>query len=447
MKRHWALTVAAVCCAGMAWTLPAAAQGNSPQQKPDKAEYVKHYQDPVLKAMEDRDKKQNEAAEAKTKAIDKEQKALEKARKKERKDLRFDMSHIRKPASPDAFTVKHWFFPPVPQYLTGTCWDFSTTSFLECEANRLSGVKVKLSEMWTAYHEYLLKAEGYIATRGHSVFDEGSESNAVLRVWKKWGVVPEKDFPGTCVPGQKYDHSQMIVEMQNYLKYCKSHNYWNQKQILATLEIIMQKYMGVPPKAAHYQGKTYTPKQFLHDVLKINPDDYVSFMSTESIPFWTKGEYRVPDNWWHSKNYYNVPLNVWYATLVKAVKAGSTVAIGGDVSEPGYNGFEDAAIIPSFDIPQAWINQDAREFRIYDHTTTDDHGVQVVGWTHLGDHDWFLIKDSARASRHGKFKGYMFYRDDYVKMKMRTYMVNKQFVKDVLKQFKPEPAKQEHAHK
>ena len=49
-------------------------------------------------------------------------------------------------------------FPPVAQYNTNTCWSFATTSFYESEIFRLSGKKIKLSEMWTVYFEYLEKS-------------------------------------------------------------------------------------------------------------------------------------------------------------------------------------------------------------------------------------------------------------------------------------------------
>jgi hypothetical protein len=41
-------------------------------------------------------------------------------------------------------------------------------------------------------------------------------------------------------------------------------------------------------------------------------------------------------------------------------------------------------------------------------------------------------KDSNRSSRHGKFEGYYFYRDDYVRLKMLTFMVRKDDIADIL---------------
>ena len=167
----------------------------------------------------------------------------------------------------------------------------------------------------------------------------------------------------------------------------------------------------------------------------LRPDDYVATMSTLYFPFYTRAEFRVPDNWWESEDYYNLPLDVYYDLIKKAVTGGYTVAIGGDVSEPGYQGFEDAAMVPAFDIPQSHINQESREFRFYNRTTEDDHGVHIVGYAKVGGRDWYLIKDSARSSRWGKYKGRYFYRDDYIRLKMLTAMFHKDIIKDHLWRF------------
>jgi hypothetical protein len=98
----------------------------------------------------------------------------------------------------------------------------------------------------------------------------------------------------------------------------------------------------------------------------------------------------------------------------------------------GVASFEDVAVVPTFDIPGEYIDQSAREFRFDNGSTGDDHGIHVVGHMRLDGHDWFLIKDSNRSSRHGRWEGYYFYRDDYVRLKMLTYTVHKDDAADIL---------------
>ncbi len=405
-----------------------------PTQSPDKAVYQPRKQDEVLKEMQAANKARDKAEEEATAKIREAQKARRKEDRENAKVLRFDMSGVVKPASPAAFE-QAWHFPPVAQYLTGTCWSFSTTSFYESEIHRLTGQEIKLSEIYTVYWEYVEKMRRFLRERGDSIVEEGSEGNALPRIWKQYGIVPESAYTGLLGTATRHDHSRLIKRLQELAAWARKNDVWDEALVLKMTRDILDSELGAPPTEVTWQGKTYTPQQFLKDVTGLNMDDYVEVMSTLSVPFYTQGEYKVPDNWWHDASYYNVPLEEWYAALKKAVQAGYTVAIGGDVSEPGLNGAEDAAVIPSFDIPQAFINQDSREFRFANKTSTDDHGIHLVGWTTAGGHDWFLIKDSSRSARQGKFPGYFFYRDDYVKLKMLTYTINRNAVKDLLARF------------
>ncbi len=409
--------------------------GAAAAQEPDRAKYEPKRQDPVLKEMEKADDAAREAAAAETSRIREEQEAAADQEKEAATVLRFDMADVVRPESPEAFDSA-FHFPPVAQYLTGTCWSFSTTSFYESEVARLTGRHVKLSEIWTVYWEYVEKMKGFVQARGDQPIEEGSESNAVNRIWKTYGVVPESAYPGVLDESGRHDHSALVAELQSLGQWAEENDYWDEDTMVAMTRVVLDRFLGRPPETFTYEGAVYSPKQFLADVLQLHMDDYVELMSTLSVPFYTQGEYDVPDNWWHDASYYNVPLDEWYSALAAAVDAGYTVSIGGDVSEPGLNGAEDIAIVPTFDIPQAFIDQSSREFRFDNHTSTDDHGIHLVGHTTTPDgHAWYLIKDSGRSSRHGRFEGYYFYRDDYIRLKMLTYTIHKDAVADLLAKF------------
>jgi bleomycin hydrolase len=354
--------------------------------------------------------------------------------KKKKKEFRVDLSKIDAPKSVDEFT-KYWYNAPVSQGNTGTCWSFSTTSFFETEVYRQQHIKVKLSEMFPVYWEYVEKAKGFVKTRGNSLFDQGSESNAVKRIYKEYGIVPESSYP-RMLPGEKFpDHSIMIKEMQDYLNNVKETNAWDEAEVVRVIKSILKRYMGEPPTQVIVNGKTYTPKEYLTNYLKLNPDDYVDVLSYMQKPYWQQVEYQVPDNWWHNSDYYNVPLNDFMNALNNAIDNGYTMAIGGDVTEPGYDSWHKIAMVPSFDIPDQYIDENAREFRFNNKTTTDDHGIHLVGYTKKDGVIWYLIKDSASGSRNADPKGYYFYREDYVKLKMMDFMVHKDAVKDLLARF------------
>jgi len=355
--------------------------------------------------------------------------------KGKKKSFKLDFTGMDLPKSKDEFT-SYWFNDPVSQGRTGTCWCFSTTSYFESEVYRLHQKKVNLSEMYTVYWEYVEKAKRYIKERGDSAFEEGSEANAVPRIWKMYGAVPEEVYTG-LLTGQKFhDHKEMIKEMQSYLNNIKTTFAWDEDEAIKVIKSIMNHYMGEPPTEFNYDGNKFTPKEFLNNYLKLKLDDYVDILSYMQQPYYQQVEYEVPDNWWHSKDYYNVPLNVYMDALKNAVRNGYTVVIGGDVSETGYDSWHKVGIIPTFDIPSEYIDENARQFRFSNNTTTDDHGIHLVGFMEKDGVDWYLIKDSGSGSRNTGDQGYYYYTEDYVKLKIMDFMVHKDAVENILKKFK-----------
>ena len=400
----------------------------------DRVRYEKRYRDPTLREMAEQTDSTDAVADSITAEIESEWRMRRKEEKEARRVIRFDLSGITKPGSPAEFESP-FHFPPVAQYYTSTCWSFGTTSFLESEIHRLTGRRIKLSELFTAYWEFVEKARGFVRKRGNQDFPSGSESDAVLIIWEKYGVVPADAYTGLTGGRERHDHRAMTDEMQSYLEYCEEHGYWDEEAVVGQIRRIMDCHIGRPPEEFAYGGKRMTPQQFLEDVVGLDPGDYVQLMSTLALPFYQYGEFEVPDNWRPTETYFNLPLDSFYDCIKAAVDDGYTVCIGGDVSEPGYNGFEDVALVPTFDIPEEFIDQDSREFRFYNGVTEDDHGLHLLSRLELGGHDWFLIKDSARSARHGEHEGYYFYRGDYVRLKMLTVMVHRDVVERLIPEF------------
>jgi bleomycin hydrolase len=393
--------------------------------------YIPKYEDPVLASIKARNQRQQNQRQVETVRI----LARQAKAKQPAMQLRCGLTSIQAPSSPQVFqSVFH--FPPLRQYLTGSCWCFSTTSFFESEVYRLSGKKIKLSEMFTVYHEYQGKARRYIQERGDSFFDEASEGNAVISVWRKYGIVPALVYKGVLAPAGRHDHSEMVAEMKAHLDYVSERNFWNEEQSLTILKLIMDKHMGSPPNNFVFNNERMHARHFLEQELKLKLDDYVSVMSTLKTPFYSYGEYTVEANWWHSQDYYNVPIEQFLAIIKYAIQHGYSIRLNGDVSEPGYIGEADVAFVPEFDIPVEKISQEARELRFANGTTADDHDVHLVGYTRIGPYDWFLIKDSSSSAQQGRHKGYYFYREDYIKLKMLTFIAHKDVVRAVVDSFK-----------
>lgn len=354
------------------------------------------------------------------------------------KRFKIDFTGLDIPTSVDQFT-KFWCQPPISQGNTGTCWCFSTISYFESEVYRLYKKEVKFSEMYTVYWEYVEKVKQYVEKKGDSYFAEGSEGNAVTRIWRKYGVVPEFAYTGMKAGQTFQNHENMYNEMNTYLKSVKAACAWNEDEVLATIKSIMNSYMGEPPAKVTVDGKEMTPQEYLKNVLMLNLDDYIDVMSFMKFDYYTKAEYDVVDNWWDCADYYNVPLDDYMSIIKYAIKNGYTVAVGGDVSEAGFESYAQTAVVPTFDIPSEYIDENARYFRFANETSTDDHGLHLIGYYEKDDTTWFLMKDSGAGSRNAgkesKNFGYYFFHEDFVKLKMLDFMVHKDAMKDVLKKF------------
>src|SRR3989339_1363926 len=135
--------------------------------------------------------------------------------------LSVDLTNKNFPTNIDEYTSV-WRNNPVSQGITGTCWCFSATSFMESEVKRITGKEIKLSEMYTVYWEYVERAADFVNTRGETYFAEGSEANAIPKIWKKYGIVSLSDYNGNPDNMPFYDHRTMFDEMDAYLKSVKS---------------------------------------------------------------------------------------------------------------------------------------------------------------------------------------------------------------------------------
>lgn len=356
----------------------------------------------------------------------------------ENKVFKVDPTGINVPKDAASYT-QVWHNSPVSQGNTGTCWCFSTTSFFESEAYKASGVQIKLSEMYVVYWQYVERAMYFVDHRGDMNFGEGSETNGVTNMIKKYGEVPYDAYHGKTSTASFYNHAGMFTEMDNYLKGVKAANAWNKDEVVSTIKSILNFYMGEPPTQVTYQNKTYTPTDFVKNVLKLDMSKYVDFMSLMAKPFYTQAEYDVADNWWNDATYYNVPADDFMGALKTALKNGYSVSIGGDVSEPGWDSWNNMAVVPTWDVSSENINDAARQMRFNNGSTTDDHAMHLVGYKEENGKTWFLFKDSGSGSRNcgaaSPSFGYIFVSEDYVKLKMMTFTVNKDAVKGYLDKF------------
>lgn len=341
------------------------------------------------------------------------------------------LQKLHKPQTTEAFPyIPH--LSPFNQDTTNACWSFSTLSFIESEMLRLGLPAVRLSPMFAVYHTFLDKARYFVKHKGQARFGPGDLFSGVLQTIKNYGLVPQEVYRGQTRSCKTYNHTALENELLSYIDQIKKENNWNEANVLQNIKKILNKHLGLPPQRFVFHGKEYTPQSFRDEVVKLPWSEYIILTSFTYAPFERYIELRVPDNWAHRSNYYNVPLDLFYAIMKNALSRKYSVAFDADTNEPGRIGSEDAAFIPEYDIPSAYITQEARQFRFDNGSTTDVHLMHIVGYTNIAGNDWFLVKDSWRTAWAGKFPGYYFFHGDYMKLKALAFLVHKDAVETVL---------------
>ncbi len=325
------------------------------------------------------------------------------------------------------------YLPPLNQDTTLVCWSFSTTSYIESEMERLGLSPVRLSVMYPVYYVFVEKARRFARTHGESRFAPGDLFTGVWKTIRKYGEVPMEAYRGQEVYCPTYNQTPMYDELISYMEKVKADSIWDEDRVVSHVEEILDKNMGRPPREFVYEGKRYTPMTFLNEVVRLPWNEYIKVTSFTYSPFYIYTQLRVPDNWAHDSTYFNVPLDVFYRSMKDALKHGYSFAIDADISELSYRIEKGIGIIPPYDIRLSDIDQASREFRFNNGSTTDDHLMQAVAYRNFHGDEWFLVKDSWRTAWEGNHKGYSFFHESYMKLKVLAFLVNINAVPEIEK--------------
>ncbi len=357
----------------------------------------------------------------------------------------------------DATSVKN-------QYRSGTCWSFSSISFIESELLRLGKGEFDLSEMYVVRCAYIDKAERYVRMHGNFNFSGGGACNDALDVIDNYGMLPEQVYSGLNIGEKNHIHGEMDEVLKDYLDgIIKNKNKKLSPVWLEGFKGILDAYLGKVPEKFKYNGKTYTAKTFANDAMGLNTDEYVLLSSFTHHPFYNTFIIEVPDNWsWASV--YNVPLNDLESVIDNSINNGYTIGWAADVSEKGFSWKNGLAIVPDKDIAEMsdlerdkWeklssrdkekllytfdkpgkeknITQELRQESFDNYLTTDDHGLHItgIGLDQAGT-KYYYVKNSWGIGSH-KYKGYLYVSKPFMRYKTMSIIVNKKSIpKDIAK--------------
>ena len=313
--------------------------------------------------------------------------------------------------------------PVQDQSMSSTCWSFASNSFLESELMRNSRHPVKLSEMFIARYSYINKVYQYLAQKGKVFFTPGGQFHDVLKVVRKYGMVPEEIYNGqvTHPVSTIYNHDKLDTAMHMLvLKLLAEGKKRPDKNDLLLINQLLNKYIGVLPTSFFYQGKKYSPVSFTSEFLHFNPSDYVEITSYTHHPPYTKFVLEDKFNW-TLDSFNNVPLTDFMAITDSALKNGFTVCWDGDSDEPGFK-YEQGLAYLLENQESAEID---RQSSFEDKTTSIDHMMHVIGTaTDKNNNKWYYVKNSW-GNFTNAYGGYLFMQREYFKIKTVAFIVNK----------------------
>lgn len=344
------------------------------------------------------------------------------------------------------------------QNKSGTCWCFASTSFLEDEILRKGGDSLDLSEMYSVRQCYRDKAERFVRLYGETNFAAGGSGLDVPYVFERYGAMPEEAYPGLNYGEDKHVHAELDAALSGYLKTVvrKSNNRKLSTSWRQGVEALLDAYLGEVPETFTYKGKTYTPKSFAES-LPVKIDDYVAVTSFTHHPFYKTFAIEVPDNWLWAQ-YHNVPMEEMKAIVDNALDKGYTVVWAADVSEPGFHWTDGFANLPKVKkeadmdgtelsrwvklsdadkandaykskgpVEEVTVTQQMRQDMFDRQETTDDHGMEIVGYaTDQEGNRFYKVKNSWDTNQ--VYDGFFYVSEPYFLAKTVDIYVHKDAV-------------------
>jgi bleomycin hydrolase len=331
---------------------------------------------------------------------------------------------------------------------SGTCWSYSTNSFLESEMIRMGKKPVDLAEIFTARNVYLDKADNYVRMHGAVSWGDGGAFHDVINMYAKYGAVPQDVYSGLNYGTSKNKFAEMQAVLKGMLDaIIKNPNGKLTPNWKKAFEAVLDTYLGEAPESFAYNGKQYTPKTFAKEVVGINPADYVEVSSFTDKPYYQKTILMVPDNWSYDM-VYNVKMNELTDIIDNALENGYSVAWATDVSEKYFSWKNGVAFVPEkdwedmeedeqkdlFNGPKAdrKITPEMRQQAFDNYTTGDDHGMHIVGMAKdQTGKEYYIVKNS--WGEKNDYKGYIYVSKPYVQYKTTALMLHKKGIPSELR--------------
>src|SRR4051794_14273117 len=103
------------------------------------------------------------------------------------------------------------------QASSGTCWSYSTNSFLESEMMRMGKEPIRLAEIYSARRVYEDKADNYVRMHGSVSWGDGGELHDVLNMYAKYGAMPQEAYTGLHYGTTKNKFAELQAVLKSML--------------------------------------------------------------------------------------------------------------------------------------------------------------------------------------------------------------------------------------
>jgi len=310
------------------------------------------------------------------------------------------------------------------QYISSTCWSFSSISLLESELLKKGKGEVDLSEMFIARYSMKRKIHRHLKLKGGNFFTPGGQFHDAVWVIKNFGMMPEEAYSGKGQGELNHNHADLDTVFSWFVKDCvdKGITELDEKQN-TFVDSVLDYYLGTVPATFNYKGHTYTPHSFTEQFLELNPDEYIEITSYKHHPFYTK--FVLEDKYnWTGDEYWNVPLSDFSLITDAALDNGYTVGWDGDAQDDYFNYTEGLAYLP--EIIKDYSTE--RQIAFEKQTTLLDHMMHITGRkTDKNGKTWYYIKNSWGQATNA-LGGFMFMREDYFKIRTVAIIVNKNII-------------------
>jgi bleomycin hydrolase len=329
--------------------------------------------------------------------------------------------------------------PVISQGRTGTCWSFSSTSFLESEIIRLTGKQVDLSEMYTVRNTYPKKLDNYVMRQGKAQFSEGGLAHDVINSVASYGLVPQEAYSGLFAQETFHNHAELVAVLKSMAQtYVDNPGRKLSKKWRPATEAVLDIYLGQNVANFTYEGKSYTPESF-RKAMKIVPEDYITLTSFTHAPYYESFVLNIPDNWSYGAMY-NTPLNELMAAVDNALEKGFSVELDCDVSEATFSSKNGVAVIPDDSAnnedaltaiyPEKKVTQEYRQDEFENFTTTDDHLMHITGTVKdQNGNTYYKVKNSwGTDEKRNTNGGYVYFSEAYMRLKTISVTLHKDAV-------------------